>query len=76
MEKVLAEMRAIVSGPARQNLLYSSFSEHAGSTMGNRFDLGKFHNVILQNGALPLSLLEQQVKKYLAREREMGRKPG
>jgi uncharacterized protein (DUF885 family) len=44
--------------------------------MGNRFDLGKFHNVILQNGALPLSLLEQQVKKYVAREREMGRKPG
>ncbi len=48
--------------------------EYTRSTMGNRFDLGKFHNVILQNGALPLSLLEQQVKKYLARE--MERKQG
>jgi len=33
--------------------------------LGERFDLKQFHNVVLTNGALPLSLLEQQVELWI-----------
>jgi len=33
--------------------------------LGNDFDLKEFHNVILQNGAIPLALLEQIVDNWL-----------
>jgi uncharacterized protein (DUF885 family) len=36
--------------------------------LGEKFDLRKYHNVILQNGAMPLSLLEQVVDGYIQKE--------
>ncbi|WP_457669833.1 DUF885 domain-containing protein [Thiolapillus sp.] len=42
--------------------------EKAKSALGAKFDYGRFHDVILKNGALPLALLEQQVEKYIASE--------
>jgi uncharacterized protein (DUF885 family) len=37
----------------------------ARQTLGEKFDLRQFHNVILKNGAMPLSLLEQVVEAYI-----------
>ncbi len=37
----------------------------AEQTMGERFSLRDFHDVVLRGGALPLDLLEQQVNAYL-----------
>jgi uncharacterized protein (DUF885 family) len=34
--------------------------------LGNRFDLRDFHAAVLENGALPLDLLEEQVEAYIA----------
>jgi uncharacterized protein (DUF885 family) len=34
--------------------------------LGNRFDLRDFHATVLENGALPLDLLEEQVEAYIA----------
>ncbi|WP_456373202.1 DUF885 domain-containing protein [Thiolapillus sp.] len=39
--------------------------QKARSSLGERFDIRQFHDVILKNGALPLPLLEQQVDAYI-----------
>ena len=42
--------------------------ERAMEKLGPRFDIKKFHNVVLTNGALPLSILEQVVDDWIASE--------
>ncbi len=42
--------------------------ERAMKRMGDRFDIRKFHNVVLTNGSLPLSLLERVVDEWIAAE--------
>ena len=39
--------------------------EKVQTALGERFDLRQFHNLLLKNGAMPLTLLEQQVDAYL-----------
>ncbi|UOQ52572.1 DUF885 domain-containing protein [Hymenobacter cellulosivorans] len=39
--------------------------ELAKEQLGPRFDLRDFHDVVLQNGALPLEILEQVVQDYI-----------
>ncbi|UOQ71821.1 DUF885 domain-containing protein [Hymenobacter cellulosilyticus] len=39
--------------------------ELAKQQLGTRFDLRDFHDVVLQNGALPLEILEQVVQDYI-----------
>ena len=38
--------------------------------LGTSFDLREFHEVVLRNGAVPLSVLEQQVENYLAAKKQ------
>ena len=38
----------------------------AKKLLGNRFDISEFHDVVLLNGALPLSILEQKVNDWIA----------
>ena len=37
----------------------------AKATLGAKFDIRQFHDVILRDGALPLDVLEQQVEAWL-----------
>jgi len=46
--------------------------EKASQALGEKFSLRDFHNIILQNGAMPLSLLEQVVDAYI--QKELGTK--
>lgn len=39
--------------------------ELAQSRLGDQFDLRKFHNVVLKNGAVPLTILEEIVNQYI-----------
>lgn len=39
--------------------------KRAEDTLDDAFELSDFHNVILQDGALPLAILEQQVDAYI-----------
>jgi len=40
--------------------------QRAMERLGDRFDIRRFHNVILRGGAMPLSLLERQVDAWIA----------
>ncbi|WNC69914.1 DUF885 domain-containing protein [Thalassotalea nanhaiensis] len=40
----------------------------AEKLLGERFDISEFHDVVLLNGALPLSILEQKVNDWIAEQ--------
>ncbi len=39
--------------------------EKARTELGEKFNIKEFHNVMLKNGAMPLSILEEVVKNYI-----------
>jgi uncharacterized protein (DUF885 family) len=43
--------------------------EHARTELGSKFDLREFHDEVLKNGAVPLTVLEQIVDGYIARKK-------
>jgi uncharacterized protein (DUF885 family) len=43
--------------------------ERAKRELGDRFDIRDFHAAVLENGPLPLDILEQQVEAYIAARR-------
>ncbi|WP_428261343.1 DUF885 domain-containing protein [Haliangium sp.] len=46
--------------------------EQARAALGERFDLQRFHDVVLGNGALPLTLLRRVVEDWIASEQAKG----
>ncbi|HEX8039648.1 MAG TPA: DUF885 domain-containing protein [Chryseosolibacter sp.] len=38
--------------------------------LGSKFDIRKFHDAVLENGALPLDVLEQKVREWMEAERK------
>jgi uncharacterized protein (DUF885 family) len=42
----------------------------AKAALGERFDLRRFHNAILDDGALPLTVLESRIDEWIAREKK------
>ena len=44
--------------------------DRAKAQLGDKFDLKRFHNVVLTNGALPLQLLEKCVDDWVAQEQK------
>lgn len=42
--------------------------ERASKQLGEAFDLRLFHDAILENGAIPLSVLEDNIDAFIARE--------
>ncbi|MDH4019622.1 MAG: DUF885 domain-containing protein [Xanthomonadales bacterium] len=41
----------------------------ARTELGDQFDMRKFHNVVLTNGSVPLDILEDLVRRYIAEEK-------
>lgn len=42
--------------------------EKAKHALGNKFDIRDFHTLVLQNGPLPLDVLEEQIELWVSRE--------
>lgn len=71
LANVRAEVDRYISWPA-QALSYKmgelkilALRAKAEKTLGNEFDIKTFHDTLLNNGAVPLVMLEQQVEDYL-----------
>jgi uncharacterized protein (DUF885 family) len=49
-------------------LRLQALRDQARSTLGLRFDQRRFHAAVLDNGPLPLAMLEREVKRWIAAE--------
>lgn len=50
-------------------LRIKALRDKAKRELGGRFDLRRFHNAVLDDGALPLDLLEARIDAWIAREK-------
>lgn len=70
--EVTAEIERYIVNPGQAcaykvgELKILELRSRAMDSLGEDFDLRKFHNVLLTNGAMPLSILERQVERYIA----------
>ncbi len=71
---VVAEIERYIVNPGQAcaykvgQLKILELRQRARDTLGERFDLRRFHNVMLAHGAVPLTILEQLVERWIAAE--------
>ncbi len=72
---IRAEVDRYISWPA-QALSYKlgelkiwELRRRAEAALGDRFDIRSFHDVVLSNGALPLTMLEAEVNRWIDNQR-------
>jgi uncharacterized protein (DUF885 family) len=74
MHNVTTEVDRYISWPAQAlsyklgELTIKRLRAEAEQALGDKFDVRQFHDVVLQNGSLPLPVLEQQVAKYIRQQ--------
>jgi uncharacterized protein (DUF885 family) len=44
--------------------------ERAKSALGEKFDLRRFHDAILRDGAMPLAILDAKVDRWIADQKD------
>jgi uncharacterized protein (DUF885 family) len=70
-EAVAAEIDRHITEPGQGlaytmgELVISRLRVEAEEKLGERFDLREYHDVVLRNGAIPLSILEEQVRGWI-----------
>lgn len=76
MHNVTTEIDRYISWPAQAlsyklgELTIKRLRKDAEQQLGQRFDLREFHEVVLGNGSVPLSILEQQVASYIQQKKQ------
>ena len=72
MHNVTTEIDRYISWPAQAlsyklgELTIKRLRQQAEQELGAKFDLRAFHDAVLRNGSLPLSVLEQQIAQFIA----------
>ena len=75
MHNVTTEIDRYISWPAQAlsyklgEITIKRLRAEAEQALGERFNIREFHDVVLSNGSLPLAVLEQQVRRYIAAEK-------
>jgi uncharacterized protein (DUF885 family) len=74
-ESATAEVDRYIVQPAQATaykvgeLKIKALRARARNELGDKFDLRRFHNAVLDNGAVPLDVLEEQIGDWIAAER-------
>ena len=69
-----AEIDRYIVGPGQAlgyklgELKIKALRAKASAVLGDRFDIRRFHNALIDDGALPLAVLEQRIDQWIARE--------
>jgi uncharacterized protein (DUF885 family) len=80
--KVVTEIERYIVNPGQAcaykvgELKILQLRQKAMDALGPRFDIKKFHDVVLTNGSLPLSLLERVVDDWIAAEKRAESQTG
>ncbi len=73
MHNVTTEVDRYISWPAQAlsyklgELTIKRLRQKAEKALGDKFNVREFHDAVLSNGSVPLSVLEQQIDLYIAR---------
>lgn len=74
MHNVTTEVDRYISWPAQAlsyklgEITIKRLRKQAEQQLGDKFDVRAFHDAVLENGALPLSALEQQVNLFIKKQ--------
>jgi uncharacterized protein (DUF885 family) len=52
------------------SLKIQELRERAKQALGDRFSIAAFHDTVLAEGGLPLSLLEARIDRWIARQKQ------
>ncbi|MGX9462649.1 DUF885 domain-containing protein [Shewanella sp. A14] len=75
MHNVTTEIDRYISWPGQAlsykigELTIKRLRAKAEKTLGKKFDIRKFHDAILENGSIPMSVLEQMIDEFIARQK-------